>query len=214
MTPHRLSKGFTLIELLIVVAIIAILAAIAVPNFLEAQVRSKVSRVHSDCRTLATAFEAYAVDFNVHPYGPKEMQDKVGTFGLNPAIQEELVRFRLACYSRITTPVSYITSLPTDPFAVTGMLDSYGKAMYGHNFYLYQSIYHGGGMQVAHSKGYRYMIGSFGPSRRYRNFDNAAGGPGLSNLTNDSVHGIYDPSNGTVSWGHIYRTNKGIFPTF
>jgi len=56
-------RGFTLIELLIVVAIIAILAAIAVPNFLEAQVRSKVARVKSDLRTLATAQEAYFVDW-------------------------------------------------------------------------------------------------------------------------------------------------------
>ena len=54
--------AFTLIELLIVVAIIAILAAIAVPNFLEAQTRSKVSRVKADMRSVATGVEAYRVD--------------------------------------------------------------------------------------------------------------------------------------------------------
>ena len=56
--------GFTLIELLIVVAIIAILAAIAVPNFLEAQMRAKVARVKSDLRTVRLAMEAYAIDCN------------------------------------------------------------------------------------------------------------------------------------------------------
>lgn len=57
----------SLFELLIVIAIIAILAAIAVPNFLEAQVRSKVSRSRTDHRSLATAIEAYYVDNNAYP---------------------------------------------------------------------------------------------------------------------------------------------------
>ena len=67
--------AFTLIELLIVVAIIAILAAIAVPNFLEAQVRSKVAVVYSDFRTVKTALESYRVDYNNYPhdYGSLEL---------------------------------------------------------------------------------------------------------------------------------------------
>src|SRR5437773_12166494 len=63
----RERNAFTLIELLIVVAIIAILAAIAVPNFLEAQTRAKVSRVKSDLRSYATAVESYTVDNNKVP---------------------------------------------------------------------------------------------------------------------------------------------------
>ena len=55
-------QAFTLIELLIVVAIIAILAAIAVPNFIEAQIRAKVSRVNADMRAISTALEAYCTD--------------------------------------------------------------------------------------------------------------------------------------------------------
>jgi len=139
-----MKKGFTLIELLIVIAIIAILAAIAVPNFLEAQVRAKVSRVKADQRSLATGLEAYYVDNNSYPAwvcqqgaGPCGA-DWVGT-GLGSANgfsgtgtgASKIHTFRVRTdvpwgaagatnlFFMLTTPISYITSLFNDPFAST-----------------------------------------------------------------------------------------------
>ncbi len=84
--------AFTLIELLIVVAIIGILAAIAVPNFLNAQIRAKVSRVQADQNAYATAMESYFVDHG------------------RSAIDNNRLYM-------LTTPVSYIAGLNPDPFA-------------------------------------------------------------------------------------------------
>ena len=64
---HKRESGFTLIELLIVIAIIGILAAIAIPNLLNAVQRGKQKRTMSDMRALATAVEAYAVDNSSYP---------------------------------------------------------------------------------------------------------------------------------------------------
>ena len=63
----RKSTGFTLIELLIVVAIIGLVAALAIPNLLNAIQRSKQKRTMSDLRAIATALESYAVDNNSYP---------------------------------------------------------------------------------------------------------------------------------------------------
>lgn len=60
---RRNEKGFTLIELLVVMAIIGILAAIAIPQFAEYRMRGFDSRARSDLRNVATAEEAYFVDY-------------------------------------------------------------------------------------------------------------------------------------------------------
>jgi len=60
---HNSKKGFTLIELMIVVAIIGILAAIAIPNFLRFQLKSKTSEGKVNLAAIRTAEEAYMAEF-------------------------------------------------------------------------------------------------------------------------------------------------------
>jgi len=99
-SKHGKWSAFTLIELLIVVAIIAILAAIAVPNFLEAQTRAKVSRVASDLRTYDTAMETYRIDHSKTP----------------PTYRASAAQTRKWICHYLTTPISYMTSALPDPF--------------------------------------------------------------------------------------------------
>lgn len=115
MRPAR--KAFTLIELLIVVAIIAILASIAVPNFLEAQTRAKVSRAQADMRSMTTAVEAYMVDYNYYPLN--------GVLNQNGSIQHPQASVagppaHKYLYDAITTPVAYISRVFEDPFVTRG----------------------------------------------------------------------------------------------
>ncbi|MFH1743280.1 MAG: prepilin-type N-terminal cleavage/methylation domain-containing protein [bacterium] len=97
--------SFTLIELLIVVAIIGILAAIAVPNFLNAQMRAKASRATADLRSIRTAIEMYTTDHGRAIMDPIEFQKLGGSLDV------------IEGWQQLTTPISYISaSAFKDPF--------------------------------------------------------------------------------------------------
>ncbi len=194
-------KGFTLIELLIVVAIIAILAAIAVPNFLEAQVRSKVSRVYSDMRSMATAMEAYMVDYNSYP-----SQYASGT--QNPGDNYKYAG-PLSAAVALSTPVAYITNPQIrDPFALnlkeddnpTNIQVGTGNdgnkqltlTMSGRNDPIV-----GGGVFPSNC----FVIMSVGPDRDDQTGLN--GYPWVKGIT-------YDGTNGTRSEGDVYRNSKRV----
>jgi len=187
--------AFTLIELLIVVAIIAILAAIAVPNFLEAQVRSKVSRAKADMRTAVTALESYVVDHNHYPLAVSLDEPWEFTmFSTNEPIESLLPH-------TITTPVAYITALPRDPFPDKEQVDPNQtfhyldrKSSEARNepelIDEYHEVFFGARQAVA------YWQFTVGPDLNHDE-DLAAGDPA-------TAAALYDPTNGTVSNGDIY----------
>ncbi|MFH0795150.1 MAG: prepilin-type N-terminal cleavage/methylation domain-containing protein [bacterium] len=202
-------SAFTLIELLIVVAIIAILAAIAVPNFLEAQIRSKVSRVKADARSLATGLEAYVVDNNKYPPGTSTSS------GITPYVS------RLMRLQPLTTPVSYVTAVFPDVFNNKDLAANSIAGEPGHsrsvpkeerrliNYWgpIYKNALvsppSGTGqiifaeMPKELDKKEGWLLSSFGPDQIYD----------VNSPSWPSTLHVYDPTNGTISRGDISRTN-------
>jgi type II secretion system protein G len=215
-----MKKAFTLIELLIVVAIIAILAAIAVPNFLEAQTRSKVSRVKADIRSQATALESYAVDNNSYP--------NCHSFGIALANSTDPAGTRIL--ERLSTPVAYITSaLLKDVFKVSFRLSAAtaqgiqtatpiavnpgtdAAALY--NSFIYQA-WNGDQRYTTPPDGFSdanktqkassWLMHSCGPDSTYYNLGGVLANDDGTQLRY-TIDFIYDPTNGTISRGSIWR---------
>lgn len=177
-------KGFTLIELLIVVAIIGILAAIAVPNFLNAQIRAKVSRVYSDLRSLGNAIEMYGIDHNQYPGGVNWTGTKWW--------QKHTYRFHC-----LTSPTAYMSSIPIDPFQtsdpqrVNAALDAIWDGGY-----VYDDVSRTNNTMVVYGRSYKYTARSPGPALDW-------------SLAHASYVNYYSASNGLKSRGVIAWMGPG-----
>jgi type II secretion system protein G len=211
--------GFTLIELLIVVAIIAILAAIAVPNFLEAQTRARVSRVKNDLRTFGIALESYKLDNNQIP-----MVSKGAPFfpTFLDILNDPNKRARYPGHL-LTSPIAYVTSNPMDFYntnaAKKTSWSKWGKevevsyviswAPMGLGDYKSRDGWVLNPRKTGESMAdfftcdyFHAMVESTGPDLFWWDL-------GGNSSQSDVNPFFYDPTNGTISWGQIVWLDCG-----
>ena len=187
----RFTSGFTLIELLIVVAIIGILAAIAVPNFLNARMRATMSRTYADLKALHNGMEMYRLDNNT--YIPDYDSGQV------PGVTS--LKYEVMTYMKLTSPIAYMGSIPLDPFFVGNSAFQHDKKV---PYFQYAGPHSGSEnpRAVWRPSGTIYTMTSFGPDKidQY----------GWAYAHDEAYVNAYNASNGLISLGDVYMSNHGI----
>ncbi|MFH1741966.1 MAG: prepilin-type N-terminal cleavage/methylation domain-containing protein [bacterium] len=185
---QRKRRAFTLIELLIVVAIIGILAAIAVPNFMNARIRSLVARVEGDLSAISTALEMYNLDNGKYPNHMEYGNNTLGKAGMK----------------KLSTPVSYIAQgVIWDPF---GPSTDTAKMGYPppHSYF-----YHDRDTCIA-ERGEAWWD-NYDPDDKFKWYLSSSGPDHLFYHPSPGRNWLlsYQPSNGLISYGNMFRYGPG-----
>lgn len=210
-------RGFKMMELLCSIAVIATLAAIGVPNFLEAQVRARVARTHQDMAALSAGLFAYQADWREWPASRPEVRDALLHFDTAPRLgphtgplpPEGRTASNAIASSGfdlhvLTSPVAYTSSILATDSSVSGTHGSHtGWMPYAYvRFEDWHPL-----LTPEQIRDHRqdWMLLSGGADDPLEGF----GGFHPGNLLREPFI-AYDPTNGTVSAGDIFMTAKGL----
>jgi len=183
-------KAFTIVELIIVIAIISVITAIAVPNFMSANIRAKVSGVRSEMGSIAIALEDYKIDNKSYPSQPEDS-------GLGPdeiaEADKSISETTVAGLGKLIYPTTsdktevYLSRIPGDPFNKKGEEDWDGDSEAHNHHYSYFTS----GDQC-------WTLVSYGPDKDgdITDYDSA------KNAVNNGTD-LYNPNNGISSGGDI-----------
>jgi prepilin-type N-terminal cleavage/methylation domain-containing protein len=202
--------AFTLIELLVVVAVIGVLAAIAVPNFMEAQTRAKISRVYSDFGTMRVATYSYSTDHSLYPrmtWGSRPFFDSYGhtISGIGTPV---VVPISGTMGYWMTTPVAYLTRFDfMDPFTgPNGHVQADARLYTYHDWRTLDALtnVHKVGYVPQYPEWFKHAFGGWAMMSLGPNLDT-----GQNYVT---FHLVYDASNGTISDGNIWWSERFTAP--
>jgi prepilin-type N-terminal cleavage/methylation domain-containing protein len=213
-------KGFTLIELLIVIAIILILIAIALPNFLEAQLRAKYTKVQSELRSLTVALESYAVDWN----GQYPLDANESPTPYSPVVRADQDGMDYFSFMALTTPVAFMSEVPRDFFQdnrpMGAIPQANGVPYLTYNYHESVSLKSNPGSgsgdnnagAILERYGIRWVVFGIGPDETWQietmiNFQIIQS---LISSKNGGSAFSYSPTNGTRSRGDIMRSNSTV----
>lgn len=175
MNRQSLPRGFTFVEISLVIIILVLLVAIAVPNFLEANVRAEVSRSRANLAVIAVAVDSYRVDNRMYPASNDPWAAPAETLLL------------------LTTPVSYISTLPRFRSEWKGgERDKYARYINFAQILPEKGLY----SDPARGGWSAFAVLTSGPAGEYMLEMPEDGEPTF-------VH--YDPTNGTISRGDLIQ---------